>query len=552
MALVLADPVDRRTSLPGERVSFGDCSSGSESGSSARSYIDVARTPPAVPAPSTAAAPGCVAPAARPPALAPARKSAVSRAGRCWTQMVSSRLADGSTAVARARRTLPGLRPRAAAALPPRSSRASASGASIIATASGIAPTTFAAAAASPPVTPLGTAMVGGLRPQPSDPRATPRSCRSGFLALPLPQRRAPLPSCWLQSPPHLPPCWPRTRPPPPPRVFLAQTEEMDEAELVLARAMVASVTGTRPSVSIDEVAALLLGSLELEEGDFTVHQHHPEDFLIIFSSLAIMRRLRGEHFISSGRFSLSLRPWCKLAHAGAGELEYRVELELCGIPAHAWLLSTAEHLLGDCCWIERLHPRTRSRDDMAVFRVSGRAHNPAAIRRAAVLEIVEQLPGRVPSKAPAVRTLTFPVAIALTKAELIRPAPAAAHSSDNGGEADDATGRHGPGPSRGQGPGNGRARRRGRKRRRTDGAPAGRMAWQWTLWCSMPTAALAAPAASPAAPAVPVRLRPGRPWPHSDRGAAPRDRGCSPGPVSRGLHARVRAPGKEGVRGPQ
>ncbi|KAE8805773.1 hypothetical protein D1007_18121 [Hordeum vulgare] len=255
----------------------------------------------------------------------------------------------------------------------------------------------------------------------------------------------------------------------------MAQTEEMDEAELVLARAMVASVTGTRPSVSIDEVAPLLLGSLELEEGDFTVHQHHPEDFLIIFSSLAIMRRLRGEHFISSGRFSLSLRPWCKLDRAGAGELEYRVELELRGIPAHAWLLSTAEHLLGDCCWIERLHPRTRSRDDMAVFRVSRRAHDPAAIRRAAVLEIVEQLPGRVPSEASAVRTLTFPVAIALTKAELIRPAPAAALSSGNGGEADDATGRHGPGPSRGQGPGNGRARRRGRKRRRTDGAQAGR-----------------------------------------------------------------------------
>ncbi|KAI5021918.1 hypothetical protein ZWY2020_058648 [Hordeum vulgare] len=74
-----------------------------------------------------------------------------------------------------------------------------------------------------------------------------------------------------------------------------------------------------------------------------------------------------------------------------------------------------------------------------------------------------------------AVRTLTFPVAIALTKAEMIRVAPAAAHSSGNGGEADDATGRHGPGPSKGHGPGTGRARRRGRKRRRTDGAQAGR-----------------------------------------------------------------------------
>uniref|UniRef100_A0A8I6WSI8 Uncharacterized protein n=1 Tax=Hordeum vulgare subsp. vulgare TaxID=112509 RepID=A0A8I6WSI8_HORVV len=221
----------------------------------------------------------------------------------------------------------------------------------------------------------------------------------------------------------------------------------MDEAEQVLGRAMVATITGNRPSVSTDEVTELVLSSLELEEGEFSVHQHHPEDFLILFSSLATMRRFRDEYFITSSRFALSLRPWCKLAHAGAGELEYRVELELRGIPAHAWLLSTAEHVLGGSCWIERLHPRTRSREDMAVFRVSGRAHDLADIRRAATLEIIEQLPGRVPSEAPSIGTLTFPVSIALTKAEIIRAVPAVvqdAAGSAGGGEDGGADGRHG------------------------------------------------------------------------------------------------------------
>uniref|UniRef100_A0A8I6XDZ4 Uncharacterized protein n=1 Tax=Hordeum vulgare subsp. vulgare TaxID=112509 RepID=A0A8I6XDZ4_HORVV len=172
----------------------------------------------------------------------------------------------------------------------------------------------------------------------------------------------------------------------------------MDDAELVLARAMVATITGNRPRVSPAEVVELLLSSLDLAEGDFTVHAHHPEDFLIIFSSLSTMRRLNDEHILCSSRFALSLRPWCKLAHATADDLGYRVELELRDIPAHAWHLFVAEHVLGSSCWIEWMHCRTRSRDDLDVFCLSGRTHDPVGIRCAVVLAIVEQLPTRVPS----------------------------------------------------------------------------------------------------------------------------------------------------------
>ncbi|KAE8770723.1 hypothetical protein D1007_57479 [Hordeum vulgare] len=119
-----------------------------------------------------------------------------------------------------------------------------------------------------------------------------------------------------------------------------------------------------------------------------------------------------------------------------------------------------AEHVLGEGCWIERLHPRTRSRADLAIFCLSGRAHDPAEIRRAAILEIVKQLPSRVPSEAPTIRTLSFPISIALTMAELIRAAPA--DPQDTGGpDGDDACsgGRHGQG--HGPSPAPGRVRRR-------------------------------------------------------------------------------------------
>ena len=126
----------------------------------------------------------------------------------------------------------------------------------------------------------------------------------------------------------------------------MSHSVEMEEAEEVLARAMVASITGNRPQVFAAEVSDLLISSLKLADGDFSVHTHHPEDFLILFNSRPTMRRLNGDHFINSPRFSLSVRPWSKLAHAGAGEFEYHVELELRGIPAQAWHLSTAGKLL--------------------------------------------------------------------------------------------------------------------------------------------------------------------------------------------------------------
>ncbi|KAE8809147.1 hypothetical protein D1007_14325 [Hordeum vulgare] len=68
MAQVAADPVDRRTTLSGERVSYVERWTSSESESSARSCRDVARTPSAPAASPAAAAPGRVAPAARQPA----------------------------------------------------------------------------------------------------------------------------------------------------------------------------------------------------------------------------------------------------------------------------------------------------------------------------------------------------------------------------------------------------------------------------------------------------------------------------------------------------
>lgn len=112
------------------------------------------------------------------------------------------------------------------------------------------------------------------------------------------------------------------------------------------------------------------------------------------------------------------------------------------------------------------MHPDTRSHPDLNTCRLSAHTRNPARIRRQAVPEIVEQIPTRLPSAPPTVRTLTYPIAIRLTRAMEDRPsADAAAPDADLG---DDGAGGD---PADGEDAnveGNVSRGRRARKRRRS------------------------------------------------------------------------------------
>ena len=114
----------------------------------------------------------------------------------------------------------------------------------------------------------------------------------------------------------------------------------MVDEEEELTSALVAIITGTRPHVSTDDVTQLLCSMFEFEEGDFTIH----------FGSPTSVDRMNGDHHVRCPCFSLSLRPWCKLAPAGFDRFEYRVGLELRGIPAQVWHMAMAKQILsGEC-----------------------------------------------------------------------------------------------------------------------------------------------------------------------------------------------------------
>ena len=95
------------------------------------------------------------------------------------------------------------------------------------------------------------------------------------------------------------------------------------------------------------------------------------------------------------------------------------------------------EHNLGDSVWIERLNPHTCSRADLATFRLSGHTHDPAGIRHAAVLEIVEFIPSDLTSSAPTVRTLSYPIIVALVRVEAVRDQASRSRFARPDGEGD-------------------------------------------------------------------------------------------------------------------
>jgi hypothetical protein len=55
----------------------------------------------------------------------------------------------------------------------------------------------------------------------------------------------------------------------------------------------------------------------------------------------------------------LVFRRWSRLRNASVVVLPSLVDVELKGIPAHAWELETAKHLLDEWCWVRGLHPDT-------------------------------------------------------------------------------------------------------------------------------------------------------------------------------------------------
>jgi hypothetical protein len=92
--------------------------------------------------------------------------------------------------------------------------------------------------------------------------------------------------------------------------VFLPRSAEVDEAEAELRWALVAFVSGQRPTVSLSEVGEAIARMVPRADGNFSIHRHWPSDFLLVCSSRRVRDKVAAAGVVDGRGFSLRFSPW--------------------------------------------------------------------------------------------------------------------------------------------------------------------------------------------------------------------------------------------------
>jgi hypothetical protein len=143
----------------------------------------------------------------------------------------------------------------------------------------------------------------------------------------------------------------------------------MAREEAVLRKALLVIIVGTRPEVLGVEVIDEVARHFHVEAGAMSIHQALLEDIILFLSDEDAASRVFNEGRIFRGpQFDLVFKRWTRCANASAATLSTLVNVEIKGIPAHAWSRAAAEHLLRDSCLISKLHLPTVLKTDFSSF----------------------------------------------------------------------------------------------------------------------------------------------------------------------------------------
>ncbi|KAG2657383.1 hypothetical protein PVAP13_1KG180000 [Panicum virgatum] len=179
------------------------------------------------------------------------------------------------------------------------------------------------------------------------------------------------------------------------PRRIIDRSASIVQREEDLSKALVVSVFGDCLDGSASAISATIAARFELQ------------------NEAAATRVFNGGRPIVTNSHRLHVRRWSRFINAKAASLPVAVEVELRGIPAHAWELATAEALLNDFCWIGDLHPETAERRD--VFHLAGWCSSLESVPSEVDLEIIEA-PVAGDGGIPAKRSLLYPVEVSLVR----------------------------------------------------------------------------------------------------------------------------------------
>ena len=143
-----------------------------------------------------------------------------------------------------------------------------------------------------------------------------------------------------------------------PRRIIDLSVSSITQWEEELNRALVVTVVTDHLDGLEASIVITVAQRFEITEASLALQRHGPASFLLFLpSEEATERVLNGGRPIISPSFRLHVMRWTRFLRSTAATLPFAVDVELRGIPAHAWEMATAEQLLNHFCWINDAHP---------------------------------------------------------------------------------------------------------------------------------------------------------------------------------------------------
>lgn len=212
--------------------------------------------------------------------------------------------------------------------------------------------------------------------------------------------------------------------PVPTPPCVINWPEQIDRAEADLRQAVIVTVFGATIDITPEAVVEALVFKFEVDAASLRIRRSGAEEFIVLVADEATAARFARNDGPSScsAPFRVHCRRWSRQAHATGAILPCLVDVELHGVPAHAWEVATAENLLNPYGWLKRIHPNTRNRLDYSAFKFSSWCYKLSDIPKSRDLVVVEPVDW---DETPLVkRALVYPISFSVWAMDTVQGPP--------------------------------------------------------------------------------------------------------------------------------
>jgi hypothetical protein len=193
---------------------------------------------------------------------------------------------------------------------------------------------------------------------------------------------------------------------------ILRWTQQMTRAEDDLQKTVVITVISDRERIPVEEIAELIAPRLELEDRSLIIRQYSESSFILFLPSCGMVELLVGNWpFLRAATFTVTCRKWSRFLNSRGAVLPTLLDIELQGIPIHAWETITVEQLLSPFASVHQVHLDTLELKDVAIYRCSAWCLDTSMVPASRELWIVEP-PFAVDGVSSGRRTLMYPIRI--------------------------------------------------------------------------------------------------------------------------------------------